>query len=74
MTHKMKLIRGKSLIAFNNREKPNEVMTEGEIMFSSFVLLVEFTPSFQKRIQCVYQDHAESMLNITHFFFLIVLD
>lgn len=51
MTHKMKFIRGKSLIASNNREKPNEVMTEGEITFSSFILLVEFIPSFQKRIQ-----------------------
>lgn len=72
MTYEMKLIRGKSLIASNNREKPNEVMTEGEITFSSFIFLVEFTPSFQKRIQCVYQDHAESTLNITLFFFSLL--
>lgn len=51
MTHKTKLIRGKSLLASNNREKPNEVMTEGEITFSNFILFVEFIPSVQKRIQ-----------------------
>lgn len=51
MTHKMKLITGKSLLASNNREKPNEVMTEGEITFSNFILFIEFIPSVQKRIQ-----------------------
>lgn len=70
MTHKMKLIRGKSFTAFNNREKSNEVMTEGEITFSSFVVLVEFIPSFQKRIQLYSSVRVESTVKHHLVFFL----